>query len=97
MKEDFIPIEVWKEQKYETWHLDVSDLNLSELISLRNTLIGNSENGVRVIDGIIAINTSKINTHYRECKKINKENKRKIKRKQIKNENKRRKRNYGKY
>ena len=32
MKNNFIPVTVWRKNKYETWQLDISNLNLSDLI-----------------------------------------------------------------
>ena len=90
MKNNFIPVTVWRKNKYETWQLDISNLNLSELIILRNTLVGYSDNGIRIIDRIVTGYTTTDNTYYRECKKIFKREKEKIKRKQIKSENRRR-------
>ena len=68
MKEQFVPIKVWKEQDCDLWHLDVSNLNLSELILYQE--YKNNDNYVQ------------------RCKKERKEEKRKIKRKQIKNSKK---------
>lgn len=93
----FIPITVLKKENHETWHLDISKFNLSELIELRSLLVGDSETGVRAIDSIIAINSHKTNTYYRECKKMVKDDRRRIKMKQIKSENRRRNRRYDKY
>ena len=90
MKNKFIPVTVWRKNKYETWQLDISNLNLSDLIILRNTLVGYSDNGIRIIDGIVTGQNTTDNTYYRECKKICKREKEKIKRKQIKSENRRR-------
>ena len=79
MENNFIPVMVWRKNKYETWQLDISNLNLSDLIILRNTLVGYSDNGIRIIDRIVTGQTTTDNTYYRECK---------IKRKQIKNSKK---------
>ena len=46
MKNNFIPVTVWRKNKYETWQLDISNLNLSDLIILRKTLVGYSDNGI---------------------------------------------------
>ena len=97
MKNNFIPVTVWRKNKYETWQLDISNLNLSELIILRNTLVGYSDNGIRIIDRIVTGYTTTDKTYYRECKKICKREKEKIKRKQIKSENRRRDRRNDKY
>lgn len=88
MENNFIPVTVWRKNKYETWQLDISNLNLSDLIILRNTLVGYSDNGIRIIDRIVTGHTITDNTYYRECKKICKREKEKIKRKQIKNSKK---------
>ena len=53
MENNFIPVTVWRKNKYETWQLDISNLNLSDLIILRNTLVGYSDNGIRIIDRIV--------------------------------------------
>ena len=93
MENNFIPVTVWRKNKYETWQLDISNLNLlnlSDLIILRKTLVGYSDNGIRIIDRIVTSHTTTDNTYYRECKKICKREKEKIKRKQIKSENRRR-------
>ena len=97
MENNFIPVTVWRKNKYETWQLDISNLNLSDLIILRNTLVGYSDNGIRIIDGIVTGQTTTDNTYYREYKKICKREKEKIKRKQIKSENRRRDRRNDKY
>ena len=97
MENNFIPVTVWRKNKYETWQLDISNLNLSDLIILRNTLVGYSDNGIRIIDRIVTSHTTTDNTYYRECKKICKREKEKIKRKQIKRENRRRNRRNDKY
>ena len=52
MENNFIPVTVWRKNKYETWQLDISNLNLSDLIILRKTLVGYSDNGIRIIDRI---------------------------------------------
>ena len=54
------------------------------------TLVGYSDNGIRIIDRIVTSHTTTDKTYYRECKKIGKREKEKIKRKQIKSENRRR-------
>ena len=97
MKNNFIPVTVWRKNKYETWQLDISNLNLSDLIILRNTLVGYSDNGIRIIDRIVTGQTTIDNTYYRECKKICKREKEKTKRKQIKSENRRRNKRNDKY
>ena len=97
MKNNFIPVTVWRKNKYETLELDISNLNLSDLIILRKTLVGYSDNGIRIIDRIVIGHTTTDNTYYRECKKICKREKEKIKRKQIKSENRRRDRKNDKY
>jgi hypothetical protein len=38
MKNTYIPIEVNKQNKVKTWYLDVTNLGLEELISLKNEL-----------------------------------------------------------
>ena len=91
MENNFIPVTVWRKNKYETWQLDISNLNLSELIILRNTLVGYSDNGIRIIDRIVTGYTTTDNTYY------SKREKEKIKRKQIKSENRRRDRRNDKY
>lgn len=88
MKEQFVPIKVWKEQDCDLWHLDVSNLNLSELIELRNDLLGCHDISVRVLDGILYQEYKNNDTYVQRCKKESKEEKRKIKRKQIKNSKK---------
>ena len=88
MENNFIPVMVWRKNKYETWHLDVSNLNLSELIELRNDLLGCHDISVRVLDGILYQEYKNNDTYVQRCKKESKEEKRKIKRKQIKNSKK---------
>jgi len=61
-----------------------------KLIILRKKLVGYNDNGIRIIDRIVTSHTTTDNTYYRECKKICKREKEKIKRKQIKSENRRR-------
>ena len=77
MENNFIPVTVWRKNKYETWQLDISNLNLSDLIILRKTLVGYSDNGIRIIDRIVTSHTTTDNTYYRECKKYVKEKKKK--------------------
>ena len=88
MKEQYVPIKVWKEQDCDLWHLDVSNLNLSELIELRNDLLGCHDISVRVLDGILYQEFKNNDTYVQRCKKESKEEKRKIYRKQIKNSKK---------
>ena len=66
MKEQFVPIKVWKEQDCDLWHLDVSNLNLSELIELRNDLLGCHDISVRVLDGILYQEYKNSNYSYEE-------------------------------
>lgn len=88
MENNFIPVTVWRKNKYETWQLDISNLNLSELIELRNDLLGCHDISVRVLDGILYQEYKNNDTYVQRCKKESKEEKRKIKRKQIKNSKK---------
>ena len=73
MKEQFVPIKVWKEQDCDLWHLDVSNLNLSELIELRNDLLGCHDISVRVLDGILYQEYKNNDTYVQRCKKESKE------------------------
>lgn len=78
MKE-FIPIEVKRKRKDETWFLDISNLSLSELIKLKNELIGISEISIPQIDKIIydeiGEKSNNIKVSYREYKKEEKNRK----------------------
>ena len=49
MKDNFIPVEVINEN--DNWYMDVSNLSLSELIKLRDSLTGTVS--FRVLDSII--------------------------------------------
>lgn len=91
MKEDFIPVMVQMEDKKEKWFIDISRLSLSQLISLRNSMVGLDEMSVRCIDGIVYKNTSPENTYNRTIKKENKEMRRRIKRKNSSYERRKRK------
>ena len=97
MNGHFVPIKVWKEQDYDLWQVDISDLSLSELIELRNDLLGCHDISVRVLDGILYQECKNNGTYIQRCKKEIKEEKRKIRRKQIKSENRRRDRRNDKY
>ena len=92
MKEDFVPIKVWKEQDYDLWQVDISNLSLSELIELRNDLSGCHDISVRVLDGILYQEYKNNDTYVQRCKKERKEEKMRIRRKQIKSESRRRER-----
>ena len=50
MKNTYIPVEVNKKKKVKTWYLDVTNLGLEELISLKNELSGVS---VSCLDAVI--------------------------------------------
>ena len=52
-KIDFIPIIVSKEDKVQTWYIDVRNMSLQELICLRKELLGYDGSVVRMIDSII--------------------------------------------
>ena len=77
--------EISKDEALEMFHDDPYKI---DLIILRKTLVGYSDNGIRIIDRIVTSHTTTDNTYYRECKKICKREKEKIKRKQIKNSKK---------
>ena len=53
MKDRFIPVDMIKNDKYEVGYLDVSKLNLTELINLKEELIGSKVNSICSIDAII--------------------------------------------
>ena len=40
MLENFIPIEIFNNPNISHWHMDISKLSLSELISLKKVLVG---------------------------------------------------------
>ena len=88
MKEDFVPRKVWKGQDYDLWQVDISNLSLSELIELRNDLSGCHDISVRVLDGILYQEYKNDGTYVQRCKKEIKEEKMRIRRKQIKNNKK---------
>ena len=50
MKNTYIPIEVNKQNKVKTWYLDVTNLGLEDLITLRKELEGSS---VSCLDAVI--------------------------------------------
>ena len=52
MKNTYIPIEVNKQNKVKTWYLDVTNLGLEELISLKNELNGISVAQSQTITGM---------------------------------------------
>ena len=68
----FIPIIVKVNNKDKTWYLDVSDLNLSELIDLKNELVGTKGRSIQYLDAIIH---DEIGYDYNDFKSIKRENK----------------------
>lgn len=46
----YIPIEVLNNKKIETWYLDITKLNYSDLTSLRKQLKGNNDKCISMID-----------------------------------------------
>lgn len=53
MKEDYIPITAIQDDYITTWYIDISNMNLSQLISLKKALEGINEKTIRIIDGTI--------------------------------------------
>ena len=49
----FLPIEVIKDNKKLVWYIDVSKLGISDLLNLRNELIGTQSYSIVKLDGII--------------------------------------------
>lgn len=88
MKKDYVPILVQKEQNTDIWQMDVSNMNLSELIALRDALRGYHDISIRVIDGILNNNMGISFTYCRDYKKEIKEEKRKTKIKEVRKRNK---------
>ena len=88
MNSEFVPVVVLKggcdDCNMDVWYIDISKLNLSELIELRDRLKCNSSISVRFIDGFLYENVSVNNTFYRECKKNNKYEKGKLKKRIMK-------------
>ena len=66
MKKDYVPILVQKEQNTDIWQMDVSNMNLSELIALRDALRGYHDISIRVIDGILNNNMGISFTYCRD-------------------------------
>ncbi len=75
MEKKYIPVEVIQDKKINVWYLDISNLSLSELTKLRNTLSSTQDYSVRMLDGIIydltGIGTN-LNHQYKENKKAKK-------------------------
>ena len=68
----FIPIIVKVNNKDKTWYLDVSNLSLSELIDLKNELVGTKGHSIQYLDAIIH---DEIGYDYNDFKSIKRENK----------------------
>ena len=68
----FIPIIVKVNNKDKTWYLDVSNLSLSELIDLKNELVGTKGRSIQYLDAIIH---DEIGYDYNDFKSIKRENK----------------------
>ena len=78
--ERFIPVLTVEDGHMSEWQLDTQNMQLSELIELRNSFIGVYEISVRALDRKINGHFKEPNTHKRECKKREKEIKMKLKR-----------------
>ena len=78
MKNNYIPVEVEREDKCERWYLDVNNLGLEELITLKNQLNGAS---VQCLDAMIYNKTCsstfihQMNNERKEAAKRNYKNK----------------------
>ena len=69
MQKDFVPIYVNRgEGKREKWHIDVSNLNLTELLDLREGIFYSGPS-VWMLDQIIGSRLPKVKTRKREQKK----------------------------
>lgn len=89
MKKEYIPVLVMQGNKQKIWYIDISNMNISQLLMLRKSLVGVSQKSISVIDGIIKRQTPNINyrekkVSCREYKKVTKEEKMKRKRKERK-------------
>lgn len=94
---NYVPVLVEQDGENKLWYMNITNMSYSELIAIRNELIGCHDVSIRYLDSIFAQSIRHNNTYYRECKKICKREKEKIKRKQIKSENRRRDRKNDKY
>lgn len=68
----FLPVEVVKNNQKEMWYLDITKLGISDLISLRQELIGTNEYSIIKLDGILY---DEIGFCYNTRKSRNRENK----------------------
>ena len=68
MQKDFVPIYVNRgEGKREKWHIDVSNLNLTELLALREGIFYSGPS-VWMLDQIIGSRLPKVKTRKRDQK-----------------------------
>lgn len=88
MKKEYIPILVEVSGKKELWRIDVTNLSVTQLIELRNTIISYTpyDKTIQALDGIIKRdievtipNNIKNGGYIREYKKTRKEEKQKRK------------------
>lgn len=78
MKNTYIPIEVNKQKKIKTWYLDVTNLGLEELISLKKELSGAS---VSCLEAVIYDKTCSSTFMHQMHKERKQTGKRKIQKK----------------
>ncbi len=53
MQKGFIPVEAIVNNKHKTWHMDVSNLTIKELVDLKNELKGSKVDSIASLDAII--------------------------------------------
>lgn len=85
---DYVPVLVNQNGENKLWYINITSMNFSGLIAIRNELIGCHDISIRYLDSIFAQSIHSNNTYYRECKKRTKDDKRKKLIKQMKENNK---------
>ena len=74
MLKDFIPVEAYVDGKLTVWYMDVSGLNLADLIALKKELKGRKIESISSIDAIIHNNINwnigYLKAERRENKKV---------------------------
>ena len=72
MKNTYIPVEVMQEGKRSRWQMDVTNLGLEELISLKNELSGASVSRLETVIYYKACTSTFVHQMYKEKKQIGK-------------------------
>lgn len=84
---NYVPVLVEQDGENKLWYMNITNMSYSELIAIRSELIGCHDVSIRYLDSIFAQSIRHNNTYYRECKKRIKDDRRKIRMKQIKDNN----------